>query len=735
MMKPELLSPAGDMESLYAAVSAGCDAVYLGGYTFGARSFASNFSLEEMKEAIRYCHLYGVKVYVTVNTIIYESEMEMLLDYVDQLVLIHVDALIIQDLGALDLLHQTYPELELHASTQMHLHNVNGVKMALSLGCKRVVLARETPIEKVKQIKEETGAEIELFVHGALCVSYSGQCLMSQLIGGRSGNRGSCAGSCRQKYQLIKMEHHQEKVIKDFSYLLSMKDLYTLEHIDSLIELGVDSFKIEGRMKSPSYVYLVTSLYRHAIDDYFSTGQVVIDQTLLQKLTYIFHRKFTKGFLFHDENQNITNSFRPNHLGVKIGTVLDVQKDRVFVQLQESVRIGDGIRIVSKEDTGCFLNDFYRNGELLKKANRGDVISFRVKGSVTKGDMVMKTYDVEIASEIESEIREKKRRVPVDMKVSVAVGSPFKLWMSVGNHQVMVESDILLEAPKKQGTSKERMVEQLSKLGNTVYCVRNIEVVQEDEVFFPISVLNEVRRKGVEALNQARLYRALLEKKSYRPLKVQIPVTSGIEVSVSNTQTEMRNMSGKKRYVENLASDLMLDSSTVLKLSNVMEDYPKVKGRVLVEELGGLLPYDEFETGLGLNVSNSYTVHLLHRLGAKEVTLSSECNLDQIRELMEAYQQRYQSMPNVSVVMRSIPKMMTTKYTLLPFDTKKERYALKDRFGNLYPMEIKNHKMHLYYNRVIEPYYKEEIISLGIQNLRYEFLWFEHISGIQKLEV
>lgn len=215
MKKPELLAPAGNMESLYAAIEAGCDAVYLGGYTFGARAYAGNFSLDEMKEAVRYAHLYGVKVYVTVNTVIYESEIEMLLDYVDELVKIHVDALIIQDLGAFDLIHQIYPDLELHASTQMHIHNVSGALMMEKLGAKRVVLARETPIEVVREVKKKTKIEVEIFVHGALCVSYSGQCLMSSLIGGRSGNRGSCAGSCRQKYTMVELVQGKEKVVKE----------------------------------------------------------------------------------------------------------------------------------------------------------------------------------------------------------------------------------------------------------------------------------------------------------------------------------------------------------------------------------------------------------------------------------------------------------------------------------------------------------------------------------------
>lgn len=273
MKKIELLAPAGNMESLIAAIEAGCDAVYLGGYMFGARSYAGNFSDEEIIEAINYAHLYGVKVYVTANTLVYEDEVTTFLNYVDFLHKNNVDAIIIQDIGMMDLLKQTYPNLEIHASTQMHVHNLEGVKLVEELGLSRVVLARETNIEEIKNIRKNTYITLEVFVHGALCVSYSGQCLMSSLIGGRSGNRGTCAQCCRQRYDLI---IDNQKVNND-EYLLSTKDLNTLEHIGELIDAGVDSLKIEGRMKRPEYVYLVVSLYRRAIDNYLTKGKITID--------------------------------------------------------------------------------------------------------------------------------------------------------------------------------------------------------------------------------------------------------------------------------------------------------------------------------------------------------------------------------------------------------------------------------------------------------------------------
>ena len=251
MKKVELLAPAGNMRALKAAVMAGCDAVYLGGIKFGARAFSKNFDNDEIAHAINYCHLYGVKVYVTVNTLIYENEVDTFINYIEFLHKNNVDAVIIQDFGMFDLIRKTFPNLEIHASTQMHIHNLDGTLLMEKLGMKRVVLARETSIDQIRDIKNNSNVELEVFVHGALCISYSGQCLMSSLIGGRSGNRGACAGSCRLKYDII--DDNGNKLNKG-EYPLSTKDLNILEYVGELIDAGIASFKIEGRMKSPEYV-------------------------------------------------------------------------------------------------------------------------------------------------------------------------------------------------------------------------------------------------------------------------------------------------------------------------------------------------------------------------------------------------------------------------------------------------------------------------------------------------
>ena len=319
MKKIELLAPAGNIEALKAAIMAGCDAVYLAGKLYGARAFSKNFNNEELVEAIKYAHLYGVKVYVTVNTLVYDDEVDAFLEYIEFLHKNNVDAIIIQDFGMFDLVRKTFPELEIHASTQMHIHNLDGVKLMERLGMHRVVLARETSIDTIKEIKDNSNIELEVFIHGALCISYSGQCLMSSLIGGRSGNRGACAGSCRLPYDII--SYDGKKLNKD-RYPLSTKDLNSLENIGELIDAGVSSLKIEGRMKSPEYVYMVVSLYREAIDSYYKNGFVKINEDELLKLKKIFNRNFTKGFLFNTTNNDIINAYRPNHMGVTVGRII-----------------------------------------------------------------------------------------------------------------------------------------------------------------------------------------------------------------------------------------------------------------------------------------------------------------------------------------------------------------------------------------------------------------------------
>ena len=308
-MKKELLSPAGDFETLKQAIHNGCDAVYLGGKRFGARKFASNFDDQEMVKAIQYCHLYGVKIYVTVNTVIFDSEVEDCLDYITFLHQNGVDAVIMQDIGMISLVRQVLPNLDIHVSTQAHTHNIEQIKLLEKLGVTRVVVAREMSLDEIQKL--DTTLEIEAFIHGALCVCYSGQCLFSSLLLNRSGNRGECAGICRLPFTLLE---DGKEIKTDGKYLLSPKELNTTNHIQDLLESNITSFKIEGRMKNPTTIGFITRLYRMLIDHYEKGEKVLLTEEEQEKLMLLFNRGFTEGYLFHKQGQELMNITSPNHM-------------------------------------------------------------------------------------------------------------------------------------------------------------------------------------------------------------------------------------------------------------------------------------------------------------------------------------------------------------------------------------------------------------------------------------
>ena len=381
----ELLAPAGNMECLRAAVNAGADAVYIGGKNFGARSLAQNFSDEELKEAIKYCHLYDVKVHITINTIIYDDQIEELIKYISFINSLGVDAVIVQDLGVINIIRQRFKDLEIHASTQINTHNKETIEYLKKLGVKRVVFGRETSIEDIKNI--DVDIEKEVFIHGALCVSYSGQCLFSEIIGGRSGNRGLCAGPCRLSYKLFK-EHNGnfEQINTKGEYLLSTKDLCTIEHLDKILESGVDSLKIEGRMKKSEYVYLVVSIYRKAIDNYYKYKETRITKEDIEKLKIAFNRDFTKGFILNEKSSDINNSYRPNHMGIEIGKVIGIQNHKVKIKLSNDLTQGDGIRILNSthDDVGFIVNKIYKNNLYIRKGHKNDIIELDEKENIDR---------------------------------------------------------------------------------------------------------------------------------------------------------------------------------------------------------------------------------------------------------------------------------------------------------------------------------------------------------------
>ena len=718
MKKPELLAPAGNMDAFLAAIEAGADAIYIGGYTFGARAFANNFSDDEIIKCINYAHLYGVKVYITVNTIVYEKEVDLFLNYIDFLHRNNVDAIIIQDLGMFDLVRKVYPNLELHASTQMHIHNLNGVLNLQKWGAKRVVMARETSYEKLKEIKKHTSIELEVFVHGALCVSYSGQCLMSSLIGGRSGNRGKCAGTCRQQYNLI--DDNGKKYNED-SYLLSTRDLNTLEDIGKLIELGIDSFKIEGRMKRAEYVYLVVSIYRKAIDNYLKYKETRITEDDILELQKIYNRKFTKGYLFNDKN--IMNTYRPNHLGIKIGKVIKKDKNSIYIKLNNKLINGDGIRFLNKvEDDGLIISQMYINKQKVISAKENDVIEIKGNINCDNGATVIKTTDKEQMDKLNNLINKRTRKVSINGKVIVKQDEFMKITLNDGKNEVTFISDEKPQLATNKPLMKEDIEKQIKKINDTIYTFRNLEIYTDNKSFVPLSKLNEIRRGAIELLDQKRLYNIEYKKCSYN-----IDLPNFNTVNKENILIRNKDMYSKiksKKFNELYLPDYLYnginDDRKVLKLSRIQNENRKYDTPVLVGEIGSIIK--DCYTDFSFNVVNSYTVAFLHSIGVNRVTLSQELNDEEIKELIDAYIKRYQKNPNLELIVYGREEMMISKYNILKNLDNHNHYFLMDKYKNRMPILINNDIMTIFNYNIRDKKDKFKYFDMGINYVRYEYL-------------
>lgn len=709
MNKVELLAPAGDFSCLKAAIEAGCDAVYIGGKLFGARAFSSNFTDDEIIKAINYAHLFGVKVYVTTNTLIYDKEVERFLEYILFLHKNNVDAVIIQDLGMLDLVRQTFPNLEVHASTQMHIHNLDGASFMEKLGVKRVVLARETSISKIKEIKEKTNIDIEIFIHGALCVSYSGQCLMSSLIGNRSGNRGTCAGSCRQSYSIV---DENNNIILNNKYPLSMKDLCSLENLKTLLDIGVTSLKIEGRMKSSSYVYTVVKLYRLAIDFYYKNNNIYIDEKELYNLKKIFNRDFTKGFLFDEENNKVINMKRPNHQGVEIGKVINYKNNVATIKLNDEININDGLRIVGKKDIGVNVNNFYINSKLVKTAKKGDIITIKVNDKVEKDDKVLLTLDSKLNEEINNIISSNQRKVLVKAKFIAKEDKQITFELTDFINKVVVISENKVTKALNKPITKEEIKEKLNKIKDTVYKYESLDIEIDDNIFIPFNIINDLKRKAFEELNNKRLYKIPYKRCEYKRNVKSYPKEKLLNILIIKDE----NIDSLKKKYDYIYSSNNIDN-TILLLPRVIDKYKENYNKdVLVGDIGYFNKHKVCITDTSFNVVNSYTVAFLHSLGAERVTLSYELTKKQIEILINAYEERYKAHPNLELVVEGYEEVMISKFSLNKYFNNDKLY-LKDRFNNLYKIKEKDNLM-IIYNYKKRKDFNLSYYDIGINSLR-----------------
>lgn len=503
MKRIELLAPAGSMESMYAAVQAGADAVYLGGNKFSARAYASNFDNENMSKSVEYCHLYNVKIYVTINTILKQDELEEALEYAKFLYKIGVDALIIQDLGFANLIRTNLPDFELHASTQMTIHNAEGALFLKELGFKRIVLSRELSLNEIEHISKDLGVETEIFVHGALCVCYSGQCLMSSLIGGRSGNRGRCAQPCRLPYAIINRKNMTEKK----GYILSPKDICTIENIKEIIDSGTTSLKIEGRMKRPEYVAGVVQSYRKAIDSVLAKNEEFKVEEEKKKLLQLFNREgFSKAYLFGNTGKDMMAYSFPKNTGVELGKV---QKD-LTLEVKENLSLKDGIR---NGDGGFTLSKIIKNGKEVEEALKGDRVKL-LPSEYKSGDVLYKMSDLKFTKELEEIYKSPyERKIELKLTAAFKAGKPMLLTTIYKGKEFTVEAAIVQKALKRP-LDKDRIIESLSKAGDTPFKFTDIVFSEFEEGFLPVSAINEARRVLINKLESCILNRNISEVKS-----------------------------------------------------------------------------------------------------------------------------------------------------------------------------------------------------------------------------
>lgn len=663
----ELLAPAGSMEALKAAISNGCDAIYLGMQKFGARAYSSNFDFETLKEAVMYAHLRDVKIYVTMNTIVFENEIEEMKHQMDMLNEIGVDGIIVQDLAAFDYIVKNFLDMEAHCSTQMGIDDLDGTLLFKELGAKRVVLSREVEIEKVKEIRRTAKIPIEIFVHGALCVSYSGNCLMSGLIGFRSGNRGRCVGSCRKEYELI------DKITDTSlgkSYILSTKDLKTIDYVDDLKE--IDSLKIEGRMKEPAYVANVVSKYRMALDN-------KITEEEKENLSKTFNRTFTKGYLFHEDKKDITNILRPNNYGYEIGRISKIVKDTYEITLTRTLNQNDIIRINhNNEDVNLTVARLYdKDGNLINKSD--EVCYIKIKEKLSKGDLVYITKDYQYYKELESSLEKEFKRFNLNLKVYTYPDSKLVIDAEGLGFNYLYESEEILGVAINNPTTKEQIIKQFSRLNDTIFELDQVDF-EESNAFVPAKMLNAARRDIVQGLYDLKL-NSHKKRTKLLTAKEKISFDSGKPYLTASVTTKEQydacvECGIKEIYFENI-------------IRRNQNEYKEKEGQLLIGGYGGIYHYrktNPFVTDYSLNVVNSVSCYELYRLGAARVTLSYEMNKKQIEDLIDAYYEENDGYPALEMIVYGRAPLMFTKYCPLKKMNqcgicKTKTYELKDEQG------------------------------------------------------
>ena len=682
----ELLAPSGNKEAFAAAIEAGADAIYLGGQQFGARQYATNFSADELAESIRQAHLLGVRVYVTVNTLIDDGEMPVLKEYLRMLYEVGADAAILQDVGVARVAKQIVPNMPLHASTQMTAYDLSAVNQLADYGFERVILARELSLAEIKGICRQARCQIETFVHGALCICYSGQCLMSSMIGGRSGNRGRCAQPCRLPYRLLDAggkDALAERGVGEF--LLSPRDFQTIEFVPELIDAGVASFKIEGRMKRAEYVAVVVDAYRRAIDRAVADPlNYHVPKEDLRDLEQIFNRGFTSAHLLEKNGREMMSDRRPNNRGVLIGRVTQYSPDQrlAYLKLEGPLAQGDIVEAWVKVGgrVSIEIGPMQVDDLPVESAAAGQEVAVYCREAVRPGDRVFKVFDARLTEKVRSWFAKPhaRRRIPITMKVRAIVGEPLKIEAKdrTGNFGA-AETAFIAQAARNRPLTNEILEAQCSRLGNTPFAIEQFEADIQGEVMVPVSEINDARRRAVEALESARLVefqRPVLDKSiplpplppaEVQPIKLQLVVkvdtlaqataalAGGADWVMVSGEHFCGNQLNKSDYAQILALAHNQKKRAVFCLPRIIRDANRTAAELQLQWFAELQPDAVSVANIGsltmvrdntrlpihadypLNLFNAQALAFVREQGAVSATLSPELTLGQVQKLAQ----------------------------------------------------------------------------------------------------
>lgn len=754
MIYPELLSPVGDFECLKAAVQNGADSVYFGASSFSARASAKNFDLVELKEAISYAKLRNVKTNLTLNTLIKNDEFENAVYIASKAYDFGIDAIIVQDLGLAKFLIENFPDLPIHASTQMTVHNLEGVKLLENLGFSRVVLSRELSFDEIEYICKNSNIEIEAFIHGALCMCYSGRCLFSSMLGGRSGNRGKCAQPCRLPYELL--DENDNSI--DKGYLLSPRDLCGLEFLPQLVKAGVKCFKIEGRMKTPEYVATVTRVYRKYLNKILNNEPYVIEEIDKKALLQVFNRGgFSEGHLSSEANRNLVFKDKPNNMGICIGTIKKYIPSKTYIEVElcDEVCIGDSI-MMDSENNKYNVSELLQNNKNVKYASSGIVHIGRIKGKIDIGGKLYKVQSKALNASAYSSFSSENVRIPLQASISMKAGQPICVTASpIANSDsiynditISLKSTLVPEPALNSPITKERIVEQFAKTGNTQFYFKNININLDNNLYIPsISKLNELRRNVISNIIEMaskKIERPHIDYhfNSFTPKKSSSSRIS-LLLNYINSNFDYSNLESVSRIylpiscfldtknteiINNLNGDLYIYLPSIIRkdftnhvltqISQILSNF-KIKGFV-ISNLADIVLLEKYKTqyefigNYTLNVFNNYTISELHSLGVTDITVSPELSKLSLMDIEAEHSE---------IIVYGNTPVMVMNYCLLGKSNhcygsckhlcNSKRFYLKDRMGFKFRVVPDN-------VCTVSTLYNSKITSINACNLEFE---------------